>query len=369
MTSPKLASAHRYVALGLGLVIALLGLTGASLVFRDELTAWFTPAVKIAWVTPAPGQYERILAAARKAEREAKSIEIVPSPRADRAPEVVILGAHGERHLFVHPRDGAVLADSDREWLPFAVLFQLHMRLMSGDFGEYVVAAAGTALAFLAVTGLILWWPRALKYAFRIRWSGNRLAVSFDLHRCAGAAFALFLLVNAVTGLSMVFPNASSGLVNLLSRASAAAPPPVSGSATAMKSLDEIVAAADQAFPGSYVTRVVVPGDKGPVVVRMRKPQENATKGMNRIYVDPASGEVLLANTLDRLPPGNAMFEWLYPLHTGQLLGTPYKVVLILAGLVPTLSLITGFIVWRSRAKKTGDRPRFPIGGTTVSRR
>jgi uncharacterized iron-regulated membrane protein len=71
---------------------------------------------------------------------------------------------------------------------------------------------------------------------------------------------------------------------------------------------------------------------------------------MNRIYVDAASATVLRASLLERLAPGNAMFEWLYPLHTGKLLGMPYKVVLVLAGLVPLLSLVTGLIVWRSRA-------------------
>ncbi|HSW84395.1 MAG TPA: PepSY domain-containing protein, partial [Usitatibacter sp.] len=57
--------------------------------------------------------------------------------------------------------------------------------------------------------------------------------------------------------------------------------------------------------------------------------------------------------------PGNAMFEWLYPLHTGKLVGTPYRVLLVLAGCVPLLSLVTGLIVWRSRAarKRAAARP------------
>jgi uncharacterized iron-regulated membrane protein len=193
-----------------------------------------------------------------------------------------------------------------------------------------------------------------LKYAFRIRWHANRLAVSFDLHRCAGAAFALFLLVNAVTGLSMIFDTASPVLVNRLSRSpDAPRPPPASSNAlAAVKPLDEIVAAAERALPGGSVTRIEIRDGNVPVVVRKRLPDDNATHGMNRIYVDAATGTVLRASTLERLPPGSAMFEWLYPLHTGQLLGTPYKIVLIIAGLVPTFSLVTGFIVWRSKARK-----------------
>lgn len=360
MTSPRLLQAHRYVALGLGALIVVIGSTGASLVFRDELTAWFTPAVRIDPGSPAAGWYERVLAAVRAAAPQAKSIDIAPSRRTDRATEAIIRGPGGERHLFVDPHQGKVVADSDRQWLPFATFFQLHKRLMAGESGEYLVAAAGMALGFLAVTGLVMWWPRKLEYAFRFRWSGNRLAVSFDLHRCAGAAFAIFLLLNAITGVSMNLDEASKTLVNAAAQSSGepGPPPAMSNAFAAMQPLDEIVAAAERALPGGAVTRIAIRDGNVPVVVRKVLPGDNDTHGMNRIYVDAASATVLRASLLERLPPGNAMFEWLYPLHTGKLLGTAYKGVLVLAGLVPLLSLVTGLIVWRSRAAPRGTAAR-----------
>lgn len=369
MTSPRLVRAHRYVALGLGAFIVLIGSTGASLVFRDELTAWFTPAVRVDPAPPAAGWYERVLAAVRAAEPQAKSIDIAPPRRNDRAVEAIIRSARGERHLFVDPHDGKVVADSDRQWLPFATFFQLHKRLMAGEAGEYVVAAAGTGLAFLAVTGLVMWWPRKLKYAFRIRWDGNRLAVNFDLHRCAGAAFALFLLVNAITGVSMNLDEASKTLVNAVVLSSGDPGPPLatSNAFAAMKPLDEIVAAAERVVPGGAVTRISIRDGDKPVVVRKVLPGENDTNGMNRIYVDAASATVLRASLLERLPPGNAMFEWLYPLHTGKLLGTTYKVLLVLAGLVPLLSLVTGLIVWRSRAAPRRTAAHDPVRTTRIA--
>jgi uncharacterized iron-regulated membrane protein len=361
MTSPGLVRVHRWVALGLGLLVLVMTLTGASLVFRDELTARFTPAVKVAATDPGPGSFERIFAAARKAVPDARSIEIEPARRAGRAAEVMAQTPSGWHYLFVDPHDGAVVADGDRQWLPFATLFELHMRFMAGAAGEYVVALAGAALLFLGASGVILWWPRKLKQAFRIRWGGNRLAVSFDLHRSLGAAFALFLVVNATTGLLMNLDALSVPLVNRLARSpdEPAIPPAHSNAFTAARPLDDIVAAADRAAPGGFVSRVVVSNDDdAPVVVRKVLPGDQATKGMNRIYVDAASATVLRASLLKRLPPGNAMFEWLYPLHTGKLVGTPYKLVLILAGLMPLVSLVTGFIVWRSRPRRKGAPAR-----------
>lgn len=358
MASPALVRLHRYVALTVGALIVLMGLTGAALVFRAELTAVFTPAVRVSPDPVPPGDYQRILAATRAAEPGLNSLDIVPSGRADRAVEIIVYKAGPERYLFVDPHNGRVVADSDREFLPFAILYQLHRRFMLGLSGEYAVGVVGVALVFMAVSGLVMWWPRKLKYAFRIRLDGNRVAVSYDLHRCAGAAFALLLILNAAIGILMTFDGASVALVN--GATGRRAPPLPTASSNAIASarpLDDIVAAAERAFPGGSVSRIAIREGNAPVVVRKRLAGDNDTHGMNRIYVDAASATVLRVSPLKELPPGNAMFEWLYPLHTGNLIGLPYKFILLIAGLVPALSLATGLILWRSRAKrKTADR-------------
>ena len=367
MTSPGLVRIHRCVALGVGAFIVLMGLTGASLVFRDELTAVFTPAVKTGASPVSPGSYQRILAATLRADPAATSLDIVPAAHAGRATEVIVYRAGAEHHLFVDAHDGAVVADGDRELLPFAVLFQLHRRFMLGAPGEYAVGVAGIALAFMAVSGLVLWWPRKLKQALRIRWDGNRVALSYDLHRCAGAVFALLLIVNAIIGITMTFDEASVALVNrILGKPPAVVPGASSNALASGRPLDEIVAAAERALPGGSVVRIAIRDGNAPVVVRKRLAGDNDTHGSNRVYVDAASARVLRVNMLADLPPGNAMFEWTYPLHTGTLVGFPYRFLLLLAGLVPLLSLVTGLIVWRSRAARRAPRP---AGAPTAPRR
>jgi len=353
MTSPRLQRVHRYVALGLGAVIALMGLTGAALVFREELTALFTPAVRIAETAVAPGQYARIVAAVGRVEPGARSLDIVPAQRPDRATQVVIHAEGREHYFYVDPHDGRVVADGEKQWLPFATLFELHRRFMLGLPGEYAVGIAGFALAFMGVSGLVLWWPRKLKQAFRIRWDGNRTAVSYDLHRCAGAAFAVLLILNAVIGITMTFDEASVALVNRLAgHAPAPVPRASSNALPASRPFDDIVAAADRALPGGRVVRIMIRDGNAPVIVRKRMPADNDTHGSNRVYVDAATATVLGRTPLAEQPPGNAMFEWTYPLHTGTLVGIPYRVLLVFAGCVPLLSLITGLIVWRSKASR-----------------
>lgn len=359
MASPGLVRIHRWVALALGAFIVLVGLTGAGLVFRDELTPVLTPAAKVSPEPVSPGGYERILRAARLAEPRAGFLDIVLSPRADRAAEVIVRRPWSDRYLFVDPHDGRVVADSDREWLPFATLYQIHRRLLAGVPGEYAVGLLGLALVFLAVSGVAMWWPRKAAYAFRVRWKGDSLAVSYDLHKAVGAAFALILLANAAIGAMMAFDEASVAFVNRASGSSAPAPPPAASSnaLAAGRPLDEIVAAAERALPEGFVRRISIREGHSPVIVRKRLPGDQETNGMNRIYVDAAPARVLQARLQRDMPPGNAMFEWLFPLHTGTLVGVPYRILLVVAGFVPVLSLVTGLVVWRSRAKRRKPSP------------
>ncbi len=352
MNKKLLLQIHKTIALSAGVFIAIVCLSGSSLVFRDQLAPWFTPAMKIQPQASSPGEFQRVLAAAAARVPEAASIEIRPPARPDLAVDVA-LATPEARRLYVNPHTGAVVADSALQWLPFNSLFRLHRYFLTGDWGEYLVACIGTLLVVMAISGLILWWPRAWSQALRVRWSGNRMAVSFDLHKATGACFALFLLANALTGLVLIFSGVSTLLVNRAFSIADAVPPGIvrPAAASSVKPLDELVAAANRSFPAGTVTQVMVRSGDRPVVVRKRTAAENNPLGTNRIYVDPWSGEVVGMIVLETAPPGNRMYEWLYPFHIGALFGTLYKFLLAIAGLTPSILLVTGLIVWRTRTQ------------------
>lgn len=355
MTSPGLVRVHRWVALGLGAFIALVTAAGAALAFRDELTPLATPQVVVPARERAPDGYQRMLDAARSLEPAARAFDLTPAARADRATEVIVRGPERDRHLYFDPHDARLVADSERQPMPFVTMYRLHKELLAGTRGVYAVGVAGIALAFLAISGLVLWWPRAWKYALRLRLGGNRVAVSFDLHRLAGVTFAAFLLANALIGVAMTFDEATARTVNAL--VGWRDPLPAAGSVSPgpAKPLDALVAAAQAAIPEGRVSRIQV-RDGSALTVRKVRPGENRTNGMNRILVDPASGTVMQVRALAELGPGRSMYEWLYPLHTGTLVGLPYRAVLLIAGLAPLLSLATGIILWRSKAKRSPSR-------------
>ncbi len=342
---------HRWLALTLFLPLLLVCLSGAALVFRDELLPLLTPAIVVPEQAGDTPRYERVLAAARAAAPGADAVDLL-APRAGRAVEVWVQQGGALRTLFVDAGTGRIVADSDLDFLPLAMLYRLHKTLLLREAGETLAGLAGLALLFLSLSGFVLWW-RNPAMPLRIRWRVGTLALSFDLHRSTGIVFAAILALNAFTGAAMTFDGLSSAAVNTIAGAPAGTPPPA-GTPGPMRELDLLLAAARAAVPGGEIARVSVRESKGWVVARFRLPGEQVTFGMNRVHVEASTGQVLRVSLRQELAPGNGMFEWLYPLHTGQLVGGGYRAVLVAAGAAPVLLLATGFVLWRRRRRRGG---------------
>lgn len=340
---------HRWVALALALPAVVVALSGAMLVFRPELAGQVEAAQ---W--PA-GAWERMAGVARAADPGAESVEIVP--RGGRAE--VLLGGKWGRTLEVDPQGGRVVADEGVRAMAFPLLFRLHTRLLAGPWAEWVAALAGLVLLASATSGLALAWPasaRAWKMLLRLRVRDGWRPFATDLHRVLGVAAMPLLALNALTGLVLVFSSPAALLVSAI----APRPPqdaPVGAAdlpTCAPCSLDELVSRAEALVPGARAVRVVTNGPGETVLVRLRRPGENATQGMNRIFLDPASGALKRAVVLERAPAGVAMFEWLYPLHTGRWIGIAWCAALAAAGLVPLVAWATGLALWKARLRRAG---------------
>lgn len=335
---------HRWVAFALALPVVLVALSGALLVFRSEMSGALAAPD---W--PA-GSWDRVAAAARRIDATANALEV--APRGGRA-EVLVGGKWG-RTLEVDPRDGRIVADEGGRAMAFPLLFRLHTRFLAGPWAEWIAALAGLALLASAATGAALAWPvsaRAWKILLRLRTADGWRAFATDLHRVLGLVALPFLALNAATGLVLVFSSPVATMV------SAAWPGPPASVATpadapcAPCTLDQLVAHAEGLVPGARAVRVVAGGPGEPVLVRLRRPGENETQGMNRVWIDAASGAVKRLVPLERAPAGAALFDWLYPLHTGRWIGLAWCAALALAGFAPLVALATGLPLWRARRR------------------
>ncbi|MFM9161882.1 MAG: PepSY domain-containing protein, partial [Methylocystis sp.] len=63
------------------------------------------------------------------------------------------------------------------------------------------------------------------------------------------------------------------------------------------------------------------------------------------------SGEILQIQDPQKFTAGEKLFEWLFPVHTGEIFGEYGRPVLLLIGLLPLALFTTGLLRWRQKRR------------------
>ena len=345
-----------------GLLLVVIGLTGAALVFREEIDRALNPHL----LRVAPAAARAPLQAALDAVTRAYPGESPTRIRMPRTPDGTLevwLGAEPARYAYVDPYRGTLLgARRPTEFLTGA-LFLVHTRLLAGEAGHLAAGACGLVLVLLGVSGLVVWWPGRgrLRAATTVAWGASRKRVVYDLHRSVGFYTSGFLVLAGVTGASLVFHEAFQGAIYWAARTPAAPPAPraTSPAARAALPLDSLVAAAERAQPGGTISYLYLPTAPGQTFrVRQRLAPELHPNGKSFVHLDPPTGAVLAVEDGAAAPVGARAYSALYPLHIGIVGGLLTRLVAVAVGLTPALFFVTGVAMWRGRgrSRRAGDR-------------
>ena len=182
----------------IGLLLALLGLSGALLVHKD---AWvMLPHARDAQVTDTVS----VAAAVTKlmADPGARPTGIIFSSQTfglHRLSYKDGAGAYADQ-------SGHIVAHWQSQWeRPEIWIFDFHHHLFAGDSGEVVIGIAGLCGLFFVISGAILWWRTRKTFAFRL-WPKRmtRSAIGRQ-HRDLGVIMAPLLALSLYTGVTMVF--------------------------------------------------------------------------------------------------------------------------------------------------------------------
>ncbi|HEY0649631.1 PepSY-associated TM helix domain-containing protein [Phenylobacterium sp.] len=347
---------HRWLGGTIGLLLAVLGVSGALLVHKD---IW----VGVPGARDAQVQDTAALAAA--AER------IMSGP--DRPRSIVFasksfgldrLSYEGQRGAYAD-QAGEIVTRWNSQWeRPEIWLFDLHHHLFYGDTGEMVAGVAGLVGLGFVVTGLILWWPLRRSYEFRL-WP--RAASRFPIlrhHRDWGVVLAPVLALSLVTGSIMVFRPVANLMLGpgAAAEVDASLEPPPPRKAKLADDLDwaGMIATARRLHPDAEVRILSLPrGKSGLVSLRLRQPQEWLPNGRTTLWFAADTGELVHARDALKLPPRAQAYNALYPLHAAKVGGLPYRLVMTLSGL--TLGLfgtLTVWTFWFARKPRQRREPR-----------
>ena len=350
-----LRTLHTWGGLTIGLLVAVLALSGSALVFRGDIERRQVRD----WLEVQPSgaslPLERIVAAGAAQIPEKEVVRVV-LPQGPRDSVEVILQKRRPRNLkdadlvgvFVDPYRGVVLGQHARAagWL--WRLQDFHYALFAGDPGLKVNGVGAAALLGLALTGPLLWWPgwRRRADAFRIR---RRPAIAKwrDLHALSGAVVSLVLMFISVTALYFAYRTTAMAVVALASGSGGVQPPRVSASAAAVPArIDELLQSARAALPAAIFDELRparAPGMAASVSFRM---PGDTVVGRHRIYLDPGTAAVLRVDRFETLPLGARVQGNIVPWHYGTFGGRLTQWLWFLAGLVPAGLFASGLWLW-----------------------
>ena len=253
------------------------------------------------------------------------------------------IGLAASVFLLIAALTGALLV-----FLDAPAVLQLHVRLLAGNVGFWLVNGATVAVLFLAPTGLILWW-RKPRYALRRRSSARRLLI--DLHNILGFYSAAFVLLLAGTGALLAL---EAPLTSIFGIEEWREPlPPHSAPQLDRSAAPNFTASAYRANPGATVTRIVQPRRATSAVrIEMRGP---GAFDRSTVYLDRYTGAVLRIDDLKHAPWWYRLQVAARAIHTGDVYGLTGKLVALVSTLLVAFLAVTGVMMWLQRP--TASRP------------
>ncbi|PSB08477.1 peptidase [Pleurocapsa sp. CCALA 161] len=259
--------------------------------------------------------------------------------------------------VILNPYTGKVLGKAPERQVLETIL-NLHYTLLAGKAGEIVMGMTGLLGLILMVTGIALWsgW-RKLATGFKIKWKGHLKRRNFGIHQVAGIFSGVFLSMALFTGFIYNFPDFTYPLIYRLTFSPV--PPaefvstPIAGKSTI--TLTEALNAINREIPDGIFTQIDLPQTATDVYqVRKKVPGDwygNPKYGRSFAQVDRYSGKVLSAVDITKASLGEKIANGMDIFHFGLFWGIGGRIIYFLAGLSPTILLITGFTMYRLRRR------------------
>ena len=354
-----ISALHRWTGGFIGLLLALIGLTGTILLWEG------------AWVS-LPGAHDPVV------ENIAAISAITESAAAaGDLQRITFAGDETALHLLLYSdgsgayvrQDGTVVDRFARQWeRPELWLFDLHHHLFAGKTGETITGLAGLAGLGFLIAGVLLWLRSRCRFQPSLLPRAWRPGAIVKHHRDLGIVAAPLLLLSITTGVLMDFPKAADVLLSPLG----SGPAPVQRMQDAPDAegplLESALAQSKRLFPNALLRRISLPSKAGaPVTVRMKQPFEWTPNGRTQLSFDARSGRLLSVSDPAEAPASAAVIEKFYPVHTAKVGGIAMKLLMSLSGL--SLAMLGSFAVyafWLRKAKRW-RRPQPKIDRSSVS--
>jgi len=361
MTFRKIAlKIHLWLGLITGLVVVILGITGAIYAFESEIHAATEPW-QFVEATNSP--------ALPPSELKASAMKVLPNVISVEYPgngfSAVAMYYDAEQYkiAWLNPSTGEVLKVKDMNRDFFRIIIMGHFYLwLPPVVGQPIVAWSTLLFVVTLITGMMLWWPKrwnrsAVKGSFTISFKAKWKMLNYHLHNVLGFYAAGVALVIALTGMVWGlswFGNALYAITSLGNKAPAYYPAPIdtTGIQTVIKGEDilwrEAMKRASQTHESLEIT--FSNAATQPIGITYNPLKGTYYKREQYFYhpqtLQRINEPTLYSTSFANAKPADKLLRMNYDIHVGAIAGIWGKIMACLASLIVASLPITGFYIW-----------------------
>lgn len=208
---------HLWISIPFGIIISILCLTGALLVFENEIKEFCVPSLyRTSKASGSPLPIDELMPIVRRQLPDSVVISSIQIMADTKRNYQISIAGQGRTSLFVDPYTGEIKGtvnvyakDSFFSWVRRAhrwFFFPYH----KGEFswGKIVTGTTTLVFVFILISGVVIWIPRSVKnFKTRLKICTDKSCFRFwyDSHVAGGIYAALLLLLMSLTALTFSF--------------------------------------------------------------------------------------------------------------------------------------------------------------------
>lgn len=371
-----LFKAHWIVGITVGVLLAIMGTTGALMAFQFPILDAINAEARTVTVQGQRLSVPMLMERAREeAQRIGAGVRFFVLPQEpDAAARVAFVSDAGEVIRYIDPYTGDWRQGGARGEAFFELLEEIHRgfitdRIGGSEVGRRVLDMCAVFLVGLVATGLYLRWPRRTTnwrawFVIDRRLRGRGFL--YSLHAVIGTYVLPLLLLSALTGLYFAY----DWYYDLLHRMAGV---PVAEEAKPGPFAEPNVTTAWAVFQRETASHPVgrveirMPRKEGEVLrIRYLDTDAPHRSANNTLKIDPASSQLLSHERYKDQSAGGRLMTSMLAIHRGHFFGIPGMALLMLSSLALPLFVVTGWMMYLDR-RRVEERARKRQAASSVA--
>ena len=346
---------HLWSGVLISLYMIVIAITGAVLVFEDELTSTTLPPHLSSYNPATTVSIPSVMQQFQHAYPGAHVVAIDTPWRTVPAYSLRAAYGSGEEFNLIADPVTAALHPQPKTWVNW--VHDLHVYLLlNSSYGAQVNGVGAAILLVLSITGIILWWQglknwtRALKIDFRRNWR----RFNFDAHHAIGIWTFAIVVWWSISGVYFGWFRQFTATVNSISPLKGMAPPPLPAHVSTgprRASLEAIIASAQAASPHGRLFGLSDPSLTGNLVyaqMDVGRPADFSHRDI--VAIDTTNARTLTVWHYGQNHSAGDWFMWAqHPLHFGTVWGFGVKILWFLLGISLAVLTATGLLMYWNR--------------------